>query len=86
MRSLRAAGHSVEFVDVREQGLTREERTGIANALGDRAVNRRSKTWRELSDEERALPPEELMALRPTVMKRPIVESGGKFRIDPDGV
>ena len=86
MRSLRAAGHSVEFVDVRERSLTREERMGIASALGDRAINRRSRTWRELSDEERALPPEELIASRPTVMKRPVVESGGKFRIGADGV
>ena len=86
IRSLRAQGHDVEFVDVRERSLTREERAGIVAAIGERAINRKSRTWRDLSDEERAMQPEELLALRPTVMTRPIVESGGKFRIGPEGV
>lgn len=44
-------------------------------AFGDALVNRRSTTWRGLSEDERAGDPLELLAAHPTLMKRPVIEA-----------
>lgn len=68
------AGKSVTFVDVRETPLSVEQRHRFFEAFGDDLINRRSTTWRELSEEERACPPDELLKSHPTLMKRPVIE------------
>ena len=42
-------------------------------------INKRSTTWRKLSEEERNLSIEKLLVLAPTVMKRPIIDNGTLF-------
>lgn len=74
LRQLAEAGHSPEVIDIRE-GLTRSDIEKIVAAVGEAAVNRRSTTWRGLTEDERAMDPVELIAQHPTVMKRPVIEA-----------
>ena len=43
-------------------------------AFGEAFVNRRSTTWRGLSETERAGDPVALVSAHPTLMKRPVIE------------
>ncbi len=44
-------------------------------------MNRRSTTWRGLSEADQALPTVELIAKHPTVMKRPVIEADGALTL-----
>ena len=76
VRELRAAGHSVRLVDVRAEPLDDDLRARLLARFGDRLVNRRSSTWRGLSEAERAQPPDALLAAHPALMKRPVIVAG----------
>ena len=75
-RQLEEAGRHVDFVDVRKSPLDAAARSQFFRAFGMALVNRRSTTWRDLSEAERAAPPDALLALYPTLMKRPVIEDG----------
>ena len=71
------AGRPVEFHDIREELPPRTLKEWI-KALGWEALlNRRSTTWRQLSDAEKtdlnAAKAEALMKKYPTLIKRPVV-------------
>ena len=76
---LRAAGKTPEVVDVRADGVSDADRASMLDALGAALINRRSTTWRGLSDAERAQPPEALLAAHPTLMKRPVIEKDSRW-------
>ena len=76
VRELRAAGHSVRLVDVRAEPLDHDLRARLPARISDRLVNRRSTTWRGLSEAERAQPPDALLAAHPALMKRPVIVAG----------
>ena len=44
-------------------------------------VNKRSTTWRQLSDEEKAHVTHDIIISNPTLLKRPIVEIDGQYHI-----
>lgn len=69
------------LVDVRADGLPGEVLERAVAQFGGDLVNRRSATWRGLSEEERALAPEALVARHPSVMKRPLIEHDGKLHL-----
>ncbi len=70
-------GHEVEYVDVRRDGVARAVLAEAIARLGaDKVVNRRSLTWRKLTDEERAMDPVDLLKAYPTLMKRPLIIAG----------
>jgi arsenate reductase-like glutaredoxin family protein len=77
VKELTAAGHAPEYVDVRADGVEHADLERFFAEFGDALVNRRSTTWRGLSEAERAAPPVELLSAHPTLMKRPVVEAGG---------
>ncbi len=79
LAELRAAGHDVEVVDVRADGLSPEEIGEFHAAFGAALVNRRSNTWRGLSDEQRQRDPRALLADFPTLMKRPVIRARGRL-------
>jgi arsenate reductase len=65
------------FRDFRKQPLTDEEIAGWLEDLGPEAmINRRSTTWRNLSDDERAMIAEgsvaDVIVRHPTLIKRPL--------------
>ena len=69
-RELAAAGHVVRVTDVRADGVPAAELARFHAFFGDDLVNRRSTTWRNLSEEDRASDPLALLAAHPTLMKR----------------
>lgn len=68
-----------EFVDVRTDGVPHSVLRDALARFGDDLVNRRSTTWRQMSETERRKPPLELISEVPTVMKRPLIEAGGEL-------
>ncbi|MBM7069443.1 arsenate reductase family protein [Actibacterium sp. 188UL27-1] len=74
-KALESTGNTVEFIDVRAAPLNAETRQRFLAAFGEALINRRSTTWKTLSDDEKAMPPLDLLAHHPTVMKRPVIET-----------
>ncbi len=72
-QALEKAGKSVEFVDVRDTPLGPDELARFHAEFGDALINRKSTTWRGLTEAERAIPPLELLGAHPTLMKRPVI-------------
>jgi arsenate reductase len=84
---LATRGHDFTFHDFKKQGL---ERATVATWLDqldwEVLVNRKGMTWRNLSDEQKAAVTDkdsalELMLANPSVIKRPVLDNGGKFSV-----
>lgn len=73
-QALEKAGKSVVFVDVRDTPLSADDLLRFHAEFGDALINRKSTTWRGLSEAERAIPSLELLGAHPTLMKRPVIE------------
>jgi len=79
---LDAQNATYENRDVRADGLIEAELKSIVTALGwEKALNRRSTTWRNLSDAEKNSIDNDEAAVsaimaNPTLMKRPVFMSG----------
>ena len=74
-------GHGVDyqFHDFRQDGLDKAQLTRWVEKLGWEAiVNKRSTTWRNLSDKEKEISTNpqaiKLLLANPTLIKRPVVE------------
>ncbi|HAS15502.1 MULTISPECIES: arsenate reductase [Idiomarina] len=70
-----------EFIDVRQQPLQKETVNAWLQQLpAESLLNKRSTSWRNLSDEQKALEDTtkvaELIAEQPTLFKRPLVQYG----------
>ncbi len=71
-----------ERQDVRDDGLSREDVAMFVSSAGrDAVLNKRSTTWRDLPDDERAKADDDdgavaLLVEHPTLMKRPVFVSG----------
>ena len=65
---------NVEVFDVRTDGVPEVLLSEWVETLGaDKLINRRSRTWRDLSEAERQSDPVTLMRAHPTVMRRPVI-------------
>jgi arsenate reductase len=64
------------LVDVRSEGVPTELLAEALAQFGDKVVNTRSTTWRGLSEEERVGAPIDLLQQHPTLMKRPLIQTG----------
>ena len=74
LKSIDAAGLSVEVKDVRDDGVPEALLRRAVDELGaDAVINRRSTTWRGLEEAERAGDPVALMVAYPALMKRPLI-------------
>jgi arsenate reductase (glutaredoxin) len=81
LAALEVAGKKVTFVDIRaEADLAAKVPAWLAAAGAEALVNRRSTTWRQLPDSERAGAEgdgvSELLVANPTLIKRPVIERG----------
>lgn len=87
LKALRQAGRQPGFHDVRADGVTKAYLTKWAKAAGwETLLNTRSTTWRGLSAEEKEACDNEqtaiaLMEKHPTLIKRPVIEAGGKVTV-----
>jgi len=70
-------GRDVTVIDVRSDGVAKDDRAAMIAAFGPAVLNTRSTTWRGLSEEERAKDPAVLLAEHPTLMKRPVIDIDG---------
>ncbi len=74
--------------DVRRGGLSTELTSRWADSAGwDALINRRSRTWRELApgDQARAgSDPTALLAEHPTLLKRPLLQTGHRIEVGFD--
>lgn len=84
VKALEASGRAVEYVDVRADGVDAADLERFFAAFSDALVNKRSTTWRGLSEGERAGDPVALLALHPTLMKRPVIEADGQLTLGWD--
>ncbi len=80
-QAIEKQGKKVEFVDVRDTPLSEGQIAEFAEKFGETLVNRRSTTWRDLSESERNLDIQTLIARHPTVMKRPVIEENGQLTL-----
>ena len=76
LKWLTAEGTDHRFHDFRVDGLSKELLADWLNSPhADKLVNRRSTTWRQLTDEQRKLEGDDLVTLlleHPTLIKRPV--------------
>ena len=70
-------GHEVDFRDVRDDGISADTLRAALETIGERKLlNRASYTWRGLSEEARAGEPLQLLKDNPSLMKRPLIDTG----------
>jgi len=86
LKWLSAEGIEHTFHDFRVDGLDPANVARWADAAGwEKLLNRRGTTWRNLSDAEKdgvdEAKAETLMAGNPTLIKRPVFETGGKVLV-----
>ena len=75
-----------EFRDVRDDGFSDAELDAWLAAAGwEKLVNKSSRTWRELSDADKADLDEKkaiaLMLAQPSMIKRPVLDIGSKILV-----
>lgn len=80
IKALEAAGHDLTLVDVRADGMDKAALENLMAVHGwEVLLNRRSTTWRGLSDAEKDAPSNDkavaLITEHPTLMKRPVIAS-----------
>ena len=84
LKTLDAVGISYTYIDVRADGVAAADLSTLLEAHGtDKVVNKRSTTWRNLPEEERARAEDdaacvELLQENPTLMKRPAIFHDGE--------
>lgn len=83
-KALEAAGHAVQFRDVRREPLSAAEIDRLVGEFGDRIINKQSTSYRAFNDFLKASDPEAQIAAQPTVMKRPVIEAGDKIYLGWD--
>ena len=67
------------FHDFRTDGLTDTQVRGWHEELGDALLNRRSTTWKQLTEAQKAeaeADPVALILANPTLIKRPLLDTG----------
>jgi len=77
IRALNEAGFEPDVIDVRAQGVAREDLQQFYDSFGDKLVNTRSTTWRNMSEDARSADPIEMLIAHPTLMKRPVIDHNG---------
>lgn len=82
LKALQGSGKTVTFVDIRaDADLGTLVPNWLATAGADRLVNRRSTTWRNLSESDRNADPVGLLTSHPTLIKRPVIETDGQVYV-----
>ena len=77
LKALQSPEHLVEFIDLRATPVSIEQLQKWLDEHGDAVlVNRKSTTWRGLDDQAHQQPVLALLMANPTLIKRPVIESG----------
>lgn len=71
------ADRAPELLELRKDGVPKPVLERLLAEFGDdKVLNRKSTTWRGLSEAERARPALSLLADHPTLLKRPVILDG----------
>ena len=81
LSALKLRGYSVDYVDVRRDGVPKEVIESAYDAFGDKLVNKSSATWRSFTEAEKASAPLDLLQSNPTLMKRPLILRDGAMTL-----
>jgi len=82
IKALEAAGQTVTFIDIRAEADLEICLPAWLDAVGaETLINKRSTTWRTLSDTDREAQPLMLLAANPTLIKRPVIETGATVHV-----
>ena len=82
VKALAAAGHDLQQIDVRADGVPEQQLAEWLLTHGaDIVLNRKSTTWRGLDEAERAGDPLALLIAHPTLLKRPVIVADGNSHI-----
>lgn len=86
IKALQASGYDLNLVDVRADGVDQSVLQALVATHGwEVALNRRSTTWRALSDADKSDVTDEkaiaLMMEYPTLLKRPVIVSDNQTTI-----
>ena len=77
LREIKASGQSVDWIDVRVDGVDASDLAKIVAEFEEKAINRASTTWRSLDETEKGGDITDLLRAHPTLMKRPVIEKSG---------
>ncbi len=82
LKALEGAGKTVAFVDIRAEADLPRLLPGWLDVAGsDLLINRRSTTWRTLSEAARAQPALDLLTAHATLIKRPVIAHGNDVHV-----
>ncbi len=89
LAALEASDREVAFIDIREEADLDRLLPAWLKAVGaERLVNRRSTTWRTLTDEDKAgalgSSAETILKAHPTLIKRPVIDTGAGILVGWD--
>ena len=77
IKEIRNAGKDIEFIDIKYKNIALDIIQNWLDQHGEGVlVNRKSATWRNLSDKDRQTPAPILLQAHTTLMKRPIIVAG----------
>ncbi len=77
LKELKNAGKNIEFIDIRLDPVSSKTIESWLDQHGDTVlVNRKSTTWRNLSDADRQSSVPLLLQAHPTLIKRPVILVG----------
>lgn len=83
-KALEEAGNEVSFRDVRAEPLSEAELAVLIAEFGDLLVDRKSNDWRALSDLLKYSEAEGLLAVKPKLMVRPVIQHGDAYYLGWD--
>ena len=82
MKQALASGLKPQLHDFRVDGIDQVLVEGMLNDIAmSELLNKRSTTWKQLSDFQKIEPNVGLLVANPTLIKRPVVFDGSKYRI-----
>ena len=83
-KALEEAGNEVSFRDVRAEPLSEAELVVLIAEFGDLLVDRKSNDWRALSDLLKYSEAEDLLAIKPKLMARPVIQHDDAYYLGWD--
>ena len=78
------SNHNIEFefIDFRDQPINESILQSFVDAIGwDKLINKRSTTYRNLTDEQKSNITLELTLKNPTLIKRPVLVTSANLRV-----
>jgi len=73
-RAARKVFQKADFIDIRESPFSRIKVASLFDSYGEDIINKKSTTWRSLSEMDKQLPTVDLLEAYPTLFKRPIIK------------